>query len=414
MSPVLQNTPNMSWLDEELRKEKAIVEGLRDTIEKQQVMITDQTQRIMGLEDRLAKLQAQLLRIPEVEESIQHTRDEIVSMIADLRQEQQKREAEFLRNRQAEREQELRAIQALQVEMQQFSSLEQAVAARQAEDQRLGELIARLQQDLEGITKQISQGEEGRRRLADAIEKSGLEVKQNAQDIEEMRKHRQDTVSRLLSIENTLPRLEQQLAEIQNMRQELTAQQDELLENQRISERVRAQTMTEWGRKLEGFGQQLETWAEQLRYFTDQHEKNRRLLREIQELAQDVSQQQDRLRQLQRISEEQMQRELREWRSENDRRWAQEVERRDQPWKAQAQHNDAQERRLTTLEEGQEGLSNMLRSLEERINTLREDLVSDADKMKWVQRRAWVGFAETLQEVITEMRSAFDDDSPSR
>ena len=138
------------------------------------------------------------------------------------------------------------------------------------------------------------------------------------------------------------------------MRQEITTQQDELLEQQRRADHRRSQAMTEWGRKLEGYAHQLEGWADQLRYFTDQHEKNRRVLREIQELAREVSQQQDRLRQLQRIAEEQLRREIREWQSENDKRWAQETKRREAAAEAQADRDGAQEDRLVSLEQNRD------------------------------------------------------------
>lgn len=410
MNPVFQSGPNVGWLDEELRKEKALVESLRNTIDKQQAALVDQTQRILALEDRMTKLQAQLARIPEVQESVQHTRAEIVLMLNEMRQDQQKREAETLRNRQVEREQELRAIQNLETELERLDALEQGLAARQAEDQRLNETVLRIQRDIEGLAQAAAQGEETRRRLADSISKNTVEIEQQELGLAALDKGRQEAVARLLSIENVLPRFDQQLADLQSMRQEVTTQQEQLLERERVADRVRTQTLTEWGRKIEGFGSQLEAWAEQLRFFTDQHEKSRRTLREIQELAQDVSQQQDRLRQVQRLSEEQFRREIREWRSENERRWAQETEKREQPWKTQETHNAGYADRLQVLEDSRDELLEVIRQLGERMSTLRTDFFKDAEIMKRAQRQAWQGIASSLQEVATEMRATFEDE----
>ena len=91
MSSTLHAGLATTWLEEELRKEKALVASLRDLVEKQQAIVVDQAQRILALEDRLTKLQGQLLRIPDVEESLRRTRDEVVLMISEMRQEQQKR-----------------------------------------------------------------------------------------------------------------------------------------------------------------------------------------------------------------------------------------------------------------------------------------------------------------------------------
>jgi chromosome segregation ATPase len=413
MNPVFQNGPNVGWLDEELRKEKALVESLRDVIDKQQVTLVDQSQRILTLEDRMAKLQGQLGRIPEVQEALQHTRAEIVLMLNEMRQEQQKREAETLKARQAEREQELRAIQNIEVELQRLDGLEEKMAGRQAEDQRLNELVLRVQRDLEALGVSVGQGDEMRRRLADSISKNTVEIEQQELAVVDLTKDTQGLNARLLSAENALPKLQQQIAELQTMRQEITTQQEQLLERERVADRVRSQTLAEWGRRIEGFAHQLETWAEQLRFFTDQHEKNRRTLREIQELAQDVSQQQDRLRQVQRLSEEQFRREMREWRSDNEHRWAQEIEKREQPWNTQERRNSGFDERLQGLEDSRDQLLDSLRVLTDQLGALRVDFSKDAEMMKRVQRQAWQGIASSLQEVASEMRATFEDEGKS-
>jgi len=103
MSAISQTSPTTMWLDEELRKEKAIVAQLRDVVDRQQILLADQAQRTLALEDRLVKLQGQLLRISELEEALRHTRDEVVLMLADLRQDQQQRQAESVSIRRSER-----------------------------------------------------------------------------------------------------------------------------------------------------------------------------------------------------------------------------------------------------------------------------------------------------------------------
>ncbi len=305
-----QSGPNTAWLDEELRKEKALVAELREVVARQQVAFVDQNGRITALESALAKLEGQIGRIPDVEEALEHTRDELVLRMAELRQERTKAEAEFLRNRQAEREMDARAIQEINLALGRIAPLEQGLAVREAEDVRLNEALLRLQQALDEVRRYNQRAEEGRRQLADAIEKNSIAIQQALQEIQEGKTQQRATLERIAPLEATSARLESQVAALQDMRKELTAQYDEFLELQRRSEAARAQTMTEWGRKLEGYAHQLEVWSDQIRFFADAHEKNRRVLREVQELAQEVSQGQDRLRQLQRIAEEQLRREF--------------------------------------------------------------------------------------------------------
>ena len=128
--PEMTTGPNVSWLDEELRRARAIVDDLRDVTDKQQVRMVDQEQRIMALEDRLAKVHAELLKLPEAQEAAQRTRDEIVLRLSEMRQDTQKRETESLRARQIEREQDSKALQTLVVQLDRLGPLEQGIAMR--------------------------------------------------------------------------------------------------------------------------------------------------------------------------------------------------------------------------------------------------------------------------------------------
>ncbi len=398
---------NVSWLDEELRREKAIVEELRNTIDKQQVVLVDQAQRILSLEDRLARIQNQLQSLPEIRQASQNARDEVVAMIGDLRQDVQKREVEAIRTRQAEREKDLRALQDIRTELGRLAPLEQAAAVSQAEDRRINEMVQRVQTQLEALAKSLAQGDEVRRQLQEALAKSNVELNQVTEQTIELQAVRPALLQRILPIENDLAKVGQQVAELQDIRQELTAQQQELLERQRRTDRERAQTLTEWGRQLEATSHQIETWAEQLRFYGDQHEKNRAVLRDVQALAHELSQQQDRLRQLQRVSEEQLRQELREYRVENDQRWAQDVERREHLRVERQERDDAVEARLVDVETAAADLAAALKGAGDRLDMLSDALAGHAEASREATQRTieltrkdFASFVEKIVEVL--------------
>ncbi len=407
MTVVQSSGLNVSWLDEELRREKAIVEELRNTIDKQQVVLVDQAQRILSLEDRLTRIQSQLQTLPEIRQASQNARDEVVAMMGDLRQDVQKREVEAIRTRQAEREKDLRALQDIRSELGRLAPLEQAAAVSQAEDRRINETVQRLQTQLETLAKSIAQGDEVRRQLQDALSKTSVELSQVADQTAALEAVRPALLQRILPLENDLSKLAQQVAELQNLRQELTAQQQELLERQRRTDRERAQTLTEWGRQLDATSHQIDAWAEQLRFYADQHEKNRTVLRDVQALAHELSQQQDRLRQLQRVSEEQLRQELREYRVENDQRWAQDAERREQLRVERQAHNDAVEARLVDVETAAADLAVAVKGVGDRLEVLNRALAGHdaasretARRTVELARKDIAGFIERITEAL--------------
>jgi len=400
MTPVVQSGLNMSWLDQELRKQKALISDLRDVIDSQQVTISDQHQRIVTLEDRFTRLETQLARIPAVEESLQHTRDEIAIALSDMRQEQQKREADFVRNRQSEREQQTRQIQEIQMDLARIAVLEQSLAARQAEGQRVQELLLRFEVQLEEVNLDLERKEDQARQLSQAIDRNRVGIAQTNEETQSLGQVQQGYADRMLSAEGDLTKAGQDIQELQAMRGELTQQQDALAESQRRADRARVQTMTEWGRRIETVHHQLEGWTEQLRYYGDQHERIRRVLREVQELSQSVSQQQEHLGQLQRLAEEQLRRDLRDAQAENDRRWSQEADRREAAQVALGEQQDMQDVRLSASEEAHEATVRRIETLQRALDVLSERHASDHDQVVAMQRRSWRDLARITQAVL--------------
>ncbi|NLV73308.1 MAG: hypothetical protein GXY52_01285 [Chloroflexi bacterium] len=402
--------PNTGWLDEELRRQRATISELQELVDKQQITIADQVQRIVVLEDRLAKTQAGLTHIAEVEESLRYTRDQMSVSLAEIRQERQKSEADFIRNRQAEREQDLRVIQELQGEMLRFEPLEQSLAARQTEDRRLNELIMRATQQIEELVKRDTSREDRFKQVTDHNEQMMVQVAQLEGDLEAANKLRQELQARTLLLETSTSRIEQQINELQTVRAEVNRKQDEMLETQRRNDRDRSQVIAESSRRLEGFAHQLEQWAEQLRYFTDQHERNRRVLRDVQEIAQQVSQQQDQLRQAQRLGEEQLRREFREWRSEWDRRWAQESDRREKASAAQDEIDVALGQRLTELEQFKQDTLNDTNEIIEHIKSLQANFSNELTQVRRAQLLSMKQQAKVFQELVANMHGMLGEE----
>ncbi len=399
--------PNVSWLDEELRREKTIVEELRDLVDRQQVALVDQAQRIISLEDRLTRVQNRLQAIPEIRQTVQNSRDEMVSMLGDLKQDLQKRETELMRNRQTERERDSRALEEIRGELVRLGPLEQAVTVGRAEDRRINEGLQRLQQQIETVNKQIPQFEEMRKQLADGIAKNVVSVSKVSEEIDEFRAGRNALSQRIPPLESDISKLTQQIGDLQNMRQEITAQQKELLERQRRTDRERAQMLAEWGRKLDAMDHQINAWADQLRFFADQHEKNRRVLRDVQTLAQDLSQQQDRLRQLHQIAEEQLRREVREARTENDQRWAQELERREQARQEWGTGQDQQDERLMTLEEGLADLVQEISAVETKTREIIARIDAEGRESHEKMRTVMHETSKELQALVTNWAETY-------
>jgi len=409
-----QTNINTSWLDEELRKKSALIEDLRDIIDKQQLAIADQAQRIAGLESRMTKMQAQVGQVSEVQEAVQHTRDELVLQISDVRQDIQKRDAEMTRSRQAERERDMRAVGDIVAELDRFTPLEQAIPTVKMETQRQNEVIMRLQEELQEAIKRFSLQDDAGRIVAERIEKVVVRIGQTEVAMQELREGQQMHGTRLLLIEGALTKMEQGLAELQDVRSEITKHQEELLENQRLADRTRAQAMTEWGRKIEQFAHQLQIWGDQIRFFADQHEKNRKVLRDIQEVTHQVSQQQDQLKQVQRIAEDQIRHEVLDFRTEIERRLAQEIERRKVVDQQRVQHEDQVNQRIAEVEQIRKQDVGTVTVINDKLRVVQRDLEDQMQQMEEMLISLFQKRAEASQLLFADLKTVMSKTGNSK
>lgn len=360
-----QAFPNLAWIDEELRREKALVAELRDQIDNQSVLIEAQAGRMRDMQERLAAMQAELHRISEVERSLQQTKDEIAALLHNFLLERRKEEKQFLETRRLERESDMQTLANLAKEIEHIAALEARLEAQEAEDQRLQETILKMRQSVEEYRKEMADQAERLRVLESGLQRTNETLVQLR--IPELIEVQKDQADRLALLEQWAERSSQRAAEMQAFRAEIQASQDQLLETQRRVERQRQKQMAEWGRRMENLSHRLESWSTQMQHFAEQHEQDRQIVREMQGLGQQLRQELEQIKQIQRIAEEQQRRELREWQGENERRWNRHLELWRLRLEEQSKLDLVQTERIEQLEAWRQEEVNTLKELTEMI-----------------------------------------------
>jgi len=389
-----QAFPNLAWIDEELRREKALVAELRDQIDNQSVLIEAQAGRMRDMQERLAAMQAELHRISEVERSLQQTKDEIAALLHNFLLERRKEEKQFLETRRLERESDMQTLANLAKEIERIAALEARLEAQEAEDQRLRETILKMRQTVEEYRKEMADQAERLRVLESGLQRTNETLVQLR--IPELIEVQKDQADRLALVEQWAEKSSQRAAEMQAFRAEIQASQDQLLETQRRVERQRQKQMAEWGRRMENLSHRLESWSTQMQHFAEQHEQDRQIVREMQELGQQLRQELEQIKQIQRIAEEQQRRELREWQGENEKRWNRHLELWQLRLEEQSKLDLVQTERIEQLETWHQEEVNTLKELAEMIEANHRRTHAELSQ-----------FQQDLLDMLTSVGSAF-------
>jgi len=150
-----QATQLLTWLDEEHRKDKAMLMALRSQVEDQKVQLKEQAHQLQEIEALLARFEGQFPRLTEFEESIQNVRTEFSGLLAKHATEHEVVEEKRIKTEQLETEALARIIHGVQERVEALSSVDKTVGLLREEDGRLRSEVTQALAKLSETSKRL-------------------------------------------------------------------------------------------------------------------------------------------------------------------------------------------------------------------------------------------------------------------
>ncbi len=365
-----QLTQMVSWLDEEHRRDREELAKLDQRIQSMGIENQEQARRIQELESRLANTQAQLTRFTQIDQALQQLKNEVSVMIARESEARLQSDREQERVRVAERENNARAISEIRKELPRFGRIEEELVTRQAEDQRLSELVLSMRQSITNVSKDL---DERTRSLPYMIEQRTQDNKRIAQvqgEVVELFKRTDVAPAKMALLEERIQRLERELQKVLPIPENLRAEQQTFIEAQKLTDAERTRQMAVWDQAFVEQRKLIETHIVRLREYTAQYEASQRAVRALEEFQAGVLRDQKQVSELQRLAEERQRKEFTEWQSENEQRWKKELLRWDYQTQEQQKVNQKLAERFPPLEKAVAWLERELEAVWQLQQTL--------------------------------------------
>lgn len=393
-----QTSQMISWLDEELRREKAQVSDLRDLLQKQAIELGDQRKRYEDLQGRLTRLQNDVARMTQVDQAVQQVKSELASVLQAVREELRRHDQQTLQARQVEREAETKAHLELAQRVERLLTLEDKITILSTEQQRQNELQIAQRQRLDNIDKELVR-QSDREHLAEEGHRRELErIDAVQQALDGIRTQIESYAARFQYLERWAQSSAQRTADMQAFRMDMQRVQSELLEGQRRSEQRVERQIREWTTITEGIHRDQETWANQLRIFAEQHERTKKALTSMQDLAKELRVGQSETRQALDLGAEKQRRELREWQGENEKRWTRYLAQWEYRWDEQHKTDEALTARIEDLEAAKP-------ATEQELQNLRTLLAEEQATARAAALDLWRFQMEHLQRQLDVMKA---------
>lgn len=329
----------VTWLDEEHRRDRAEIARLQQRIEAQSSDIIEQARRIQDLEGRLASTQAQFTRFNQVEQAIQNTKTELVGLVERAYEERVSGQRELERARMSDREMLSREISEVRRELPRIGRLEEAIQIRATEDERLGELIMSMRNQIGSLAKEI---EERTRQIPFLVEQRTSDTKRIAQlqqETVELFKRTEATAGRLPLLDESIRKTAAEIEKLPPMIEQLRDEQVKFMERTRTMVVDREQVLTRWQETIDEQKALVAQTYERVQNFAQQIDISRRAVAEMQEFKDLILREQSQIAELQRLAEERIRREMDEFREDYERRRRKGELRQEHLWSEQEKYN---------------------------------------------------------------------------
>ena len=378
----------VTWLDQQRRRADQDMRQLEQRLAGQMGMIEEQARRIQQLESELAAARAQLAEQAALQKALDNLRNEVRSMIERLEEERLARERDQERLRAAEREKWGRDLAEVRKRFDALAGLQEDLEMRKVEERRLGEAILQLRETLSEVDRR---SEEALRNVSLLIEQRTQDHKRIGQlqgETVELFRRLETTVNKLTLLEERIQRQESAVKHVAEITEEMRKAEEAFLEDMRRAEVDRERQITVWKEGFEEMQARLAEAMQEFDRFQVQYEKSVQAVSAIERFQAELRQQVQEIREAQRVAEDRMRRQMRDFESEQEKRWKKQL--LEWEYKFQEEH-----RQIAALDALLQATRRQLQLHEELLDIL------------WRLQQEWgshqLGAAQGLLQLIEEM-----------
>jgi hypothetical protein len=371
----------VSWLDEEHRHDRDELAKLEQRLQSMALENQQQARRIQELEGRLASTSAQLTRFTQLEQALQQLKNEVGVMLDKQTESRLAADRESERVRSSDREAIYRSLSEIRKDLPRLTRIEEELGTRQAEDQRLGDMLLALRQAVNNLSKDFDERTRTLPYMAEQRAQDNKRIAQIQAENVELLKRSDALAGKASMVEERIERLELETQRMQPLADQIRQEQQAFFEAQKLASTEHTRQMAEWTGEFAQQRDLIEKQVTRQREFETRYEAAGRALKSLEEFQGQLVRDQKQVAELQRLAEERQRKELTEWQTENEQRWKKESLRWDYTIQEQQKVNQKLAERFVPTEKSTALLQREVEALWRLHEALAGRRLSDAQKL---------------------------------
>ena len=375
----------VDWLDEERRKDKALLAKLEERIAGMTGAVESQAKQMQETGTQLAQLKTRL-QPQQIDEMLSKHRMETARLLEAMDKRRLDLEDQAGRTRAIEKNRIDKTIGEFKKQIELLGDLREAMEARKAEQARQAVLLQEMRKTLDVIQKRdeertriIAATEEGRRQ--DIRRMADIQGEQQA-----IREKGGETGARLDAVEASERRLEGRLAELMALELERRNAMAIWQEQQTAAVVERERLWKDWDKQSAESISRMEEFLKQIDSYQELNRSMRQAIDENHEISERMEQKLKEMAEIQRIQEDRLRQDWTTFLADDQKRWTAQNLNWEDEWRERDRKFNKSAEKLTRLEEQIETLSDSVQSAQEGDRTRLETLANTI--REWLARTA--------------------------
>ncbi len=354
-----QTRQTVLWLEQERRKDKETIALLQQRVDQLTVLLDQAREQIRQLTDALTVIQAQAARPAQIEPVLTRLREEMMAVLDRRLGELERQFRESQTALQLQINDLQRSVQALQEFKPRLERVEQELASRRTEQDRLFQQLQIQSRRIEEIGRAL---EETRPRLTYLEE----QARQTAKRVADVEQGQVDHRKRIEELSQRFPSLEEELRKPLRRLESIEIRLEELgehMEALRLADLQHGQAFRRLEQHVEEHLARIEDYHAALHQLQDLARESRQALEELRTLRESWEHRLKEMGELLRLSEARLKQEWEEWQAAQEKRFHQLNLLREERWAEHTREHRDLEGRVEHLERQWPRLEQILRGL---------------------------------------------------
>lgn len=348
----LQQAARMiEWLDEERRRDKALISTLQERLASQQDTMDALTRRLNSVESDQTVIRTEVTQSGRDNELLDLFRKEMQQIVESVEAKRLTAERETERRGELARESILRQVRELTDKQLRFEKTTTEIPALNSEKDRLTGQVNALSQRLDDLFKRLDEPERRLSYLEEQRRQDARRLGELENDLPELRRQFDALKPKVTLLEDIALRNERKLQDLQNAERDRREQIQQFIDQQTLVMQQRDQQVADLVKRFKEQEEVMQLNIERFETWAEAYREMKRIIDDFERIGERLERRINEVAEMQRLSEERFRTEWNDWRTEDQKRWKQYTVQSDDVWRQHDRDFERFVQRMVAVEE---------------------------------------------------------------